>query len=248
MAKISSESDHYQTLGLAASASSSEIKQAYRQLAKQYHPDTRTGDAGHAATASDHTASDHDEIAQINAAYEVLSDPNLKQAYDRQRRSTTTATAQARHQRTADVQNYYRQHRQREASTDQQLKTWLKQVYNPVDRLLSKHINGLKGEVRELSADPFDDELMENFQTYLEDCRTALDKSKQKFKSMPNPSNVAGVAANLYYCMNQFEDGIEEIERFTTTYDDSYLHTGQELFRIASKLRKEAKADLKVVV
>ena len=237
MAKTSSSVDHYQTLGLATGASLSEIKQAYRQLAKQYHPDTR-----------DEIGTGHDAIAQINAAYEVLSDPKLKQAYDRQRQTATNATAQARHQRTADVQNFYRRQRQREETSENQLKAWLKQVYNPVDRLLSKSINGLKGEVRTLSADPFDDELMENFQAYLEDCRSALEKSKQKFKSMPNPSQVAAIAANLYYCMNQFEDGIEEIERFTTTYDDSYLHTGQELFRIASQLRKEAKSDLKSVV
>ncbi|MEO1592114.1 MAG: DnaJ domain-containing protein [Cyanobacteria bacterium J06632_22] len=239
MAKKLSDADHYQTLGLGHSASPSEIKQAYRQLAKQYHPDTRGETEGGLG---------HDAIAQINAAYEVLSDPKQKQAYDRQRQAATTATAQSRHQRTADVQNFYRRQRQREESTENQLKTWLKQVYNPVDRLLSKSINGLKGEIKTLSADPFDDELMEDFQNYLEDCRSALEKSKQKFKSMPNPSKVAGIAANLYYCMNQFEDGIEEIERFTTTYDDSYLHTGQELFRIASQLRKEAKSDLKAVV
>lgn len=244
MAKQSSNSDassavdYYQTLGVATSASPSDIKQAYRQLAKQYHPDTRSAADGIG----------HDAIAQINAAYEVLSDPKRRQAYDQRRQATSTATAQARHQRTADVQHYYQRQRQQEENTENQLKTWLRQVYNPVDRLLSKSINALKGEIRTLSADPFDDELMEDFQQYLEDCRSALDKSRQKFKSMPNPSKVAGIAANLYYCLNQFEDGIEEIERFTTTYDDSYLHTGQELFRIASQLRKDAKSDLKAVM
>ncbi|MEL6137840.1 MAG: DnaJ domain-containing protein [Cyanobacteria bacterium J06628_6] len=241
-------SDHYQTLGLADSASPGEIKQAYRQLAKQHHPDTRSHESSPTGGSAVPMSLGHDAIAQINAAYEVLSDPKLKQAYDQQRQATAAATAQARHQRTADVHNYYRQRRQAERSTDNQLKTWLKQVYNPVDRLLSKAINALKAEVKDLSADPFDDELMESFQAYLEDCRSVLEKSKQKFKSMPNPASVAGVAANLYYCMNQFEDGIEEIERFTYTYDDSYLHTGQELFRIATQLRKEAKADLKAVV
>ena len=102
--------------------------------------------------------------------------------------------------------------------------------------------------MRSLSADPFDDELMEAFQAYLEDCRESLEKAKQKFKSMPNPSQTAQVAANLYYCLNQLEDGIEEIERFTFTYDDSYLHTGQELFRISKQLRREAKADMKAIL
>ncbi|MEO1619474.1 MAG: molecular chaperone DnaJ, partial [Cyanobacteria bacterium J06632_3] len=49
-------------------------------------------------------------------------------------------------------------------------------------------------------------------------------------------------------CLNQLEDGLEEIERFTYTYDDSYLHTGQELFRISAGLRKDAKAEIKAVL
>ncbi|MGB7250341.1 MAG: molecular chaperone DnaJ, partial [Phormidesmis sp.] len=80
---------------------------------------------------------------------------------------------------------------------------------------------------------------------YLETCQEALEKAKAKFRSLPNPAGVASGAANLYYCLNQLEDGIEEIERFTYTYDDSYLHTGQELFRISAGLRREAKAEIK---
>ena len=75
---------------------------------------------------------------------------------------------------------------------------------------------------------------MEAFQTYIETCREHLQKAQTTFKSMPNPAGVAGGAANMYYCLNQLEDGIEEIERFTYTYDENYLHTGQELFRISA--------------
>lgn len=57
---------------------------------------------------------------------------------------------------------------------------------------------------------------------------------------MPNPANLAGVAAHLYYCLNQVGDGLDELEFFTLNYDDHYLHTGQELFRIAEGLRWEA--------
>jgi molecular chaperone DnaJ len=59
---------------------------------------------------------------------------------------------------------------------------------------------------------------------------------------MPNPSTVAGVAAHLYYCINQVGDGLDELERFTSSYNEYYLHTGQELFRIARGLRREAQA------
>ena len=59
---------------------------------------------------------------------------------------------------------------------------------------------------------------------------------------------IFGVAAHLYYCLNQVSDGIEDLELFTLNYDDYYLHTGQELFRIADKLRLEAQAAIKGII
>ena len=53
--------DPYKVLGVSPDASDEEIKQAYRRLAKQYHPDTAT-DKKNAAT----------EFARISAAYEIL--------------------------------------------------------------------------------------------------------------------------------------------------------------------------------
>ena len=64
-------SNHYQVLELSESATQSDKKQAYRRLAKQYHPDSR-GDA----------PGDHEQFAQINAAYEVLGDPAARKRYD----------------------------------------------------------------------------------------------------------------------------------------------------------------------
>ncbi|MEL6229667.1 MAG: DnaJ domain-containing protein [Cyanobacteria bacterium J06627_3] len=221
-------SNHYQVLELSESATQSDIKQAYRRLAKQHHPDSR-GDA----------PGDHEQIAQINAAYEVLGDPAARKRYDSRR---------VRSQNVSDIGAQYQKQRRANKAADDSLTHWIRSVYNPVDRLIGKIIGPLKTEVRSLSADPFDDELMEAFQAYLEGCRESLEKAKQKFKSMPNPSQTAQVAANLYYCLNQLEDGIEEIERFTFTYDDSYLHTGQELFRISKQLRRDAKADMKAIL
>ncbi len=223
-------SNHYRTLELPESASQADIKRAYHRLAKQHHPDSRADDNG-----------DHEHIARINAAYEVLGDPAARKRYDAQRDG-------GRAQRASDISAQYQKHRQANKQADDSLTNWIRSVYNPIDRLISKIISPLKSEVRSLSADPFDDELMEVFQQYLEGCRESLEKAKQKFKSMPNPPQAAKVAANLYYCLNQLEDGIEEIERFTYTYDDSYLHTGQELFRIAKQLRREAKADMKAIL
>lgn len=56
--------DPYQILGVSPDASDEEIKQAYRRLAKQYHPDRNPGDE-HAAK----------KMQQINAAYEQIKNP-----------------------------------------------------------------------------------------------------------------------------------------------------------------------------
>lgn len=227
---------HYDTLEISPTASQAEIKQAYRRLAKQFHPD------------SNQETGSHDRITEINAAYEVLGDPHQRQFYDRQLYARVSARDGAVHGdrqwRTAAAQRRYQQ-RQTGRDSDEQLQRWLSQVYQPVSRLLYRILSPLQDQIDELAADPFDDELLEEFQAYLDDCRDALQQAQRAFRSMPNPSNVAGVAAHLYYCLNQVSDGIDELERFISSYDEHYLHTGQELFRIAVGLRREAQAAIK---
>lgn len=60
----------YETLEVKENASTDEIKKAYRKLARKYHPDVN----------KDKDA--EDKFKEINAAYEVLSDPEKKQQYD----------------------------------------------------------------------------------------------------------------------------------------------------------------------
>ena len=62
--------NYYLMLGLTNDSSSTEIKNQYRKLAKQYHPD-RNKD------------SSEEKMAQINKAYEILSDKKLKAQYDK---------------------------------------------------------------------------------------------------------------------------------------------------------------------
>jgi DnaJ-class molecular chaperone len=63
--------DHYQILGVTRNASEKEIKQAYRRLARKHHPDLNPGDKSAEA-----------RFKEINAAYEVLSNPEKRKKYD----------------------------------------------------------------------------------------------------------------------------------------------------------------------
>lgn len=64
--------DYYRILGIDRKASEKEIKQAYRRLARQYHPDVNP---------SDQAA--QEKFKEINEAYEVLSDPEKRRKYDK---------------------------------------------------------------------------------------------------------------------------------------------------------------------
>ena len=238
--------NHYSTLRVSSTATQAEIKQAYRRLAKQFHPD------------SNHETTGHAKIASINLAYEVLGDPQKRHSYDRElqlgRWSTESEFAtqprrRNRQQRAAAAVEDLRQKRQHAGrSADEQLQHWLNQVFKPVNHSLCRILNPLPDRIDDLAADPFDDELMEDFEHYLQRCQDHLHQAQETFRSMPNPTNIAGAAAHLYYCLNQVGDGLEELKFFTLNYDDSHLHTGQELFRIASGLRREAQAAVREVV
>jgi Ca-activated chloride channel homolog len=68
---IDAAKDYYGILGVAINATADEIRAAYRNLAKRYHPDT-----GH---------KDVEQFRRVQEAHDVLWDPALRRAYDKQR-------------------------------------------------------------------------------------------------------------------------------------------------------------------
>ncbi len=70
---MASNKNYYDILGIAKNASDSEIKQAYRKLAREHHPDmVKDGDKDAAEK----------RFKEINEAYQILSDPQKRKMYD----------------------------------------------------------------------------------------------------------------------------------------------------------------------
>lgn len=100
--------NYYAILGLKRTATHAEIKAAYKKLAIQYHPDKHQGNAYF-----------EEQFKQVNAAYQVLSNPNKRYHYDQQleylaqqqraQQYTQTSSSQTRQREPASVrERYYR--------------------------------------------------------------------------------------------------------------------------------------------
>ena len=218
---------HYEVLEISVTATAEEIKSAYRKLVKQHHPDAQASPLDAVASA--------ERIRQLNAAYEVLKHRDLRRDYDDRIRQLDA-------DRSARLRETIQTMQGRPTAADEEIarRLWIDRVYTPLNRQINALLRSLAPQLRALSADPYDEQLVDDFANYVEDCRKKFAKAETLFRKHPNPSTLAGVASGLYYCMNQLGDAIEELHYFPLNFDDRHLHTGQELFRIARGLRQEA--------
>lgn len=87
----------YSILGVSSDADESTLKKAYRNLAKKYHPDLHPDDAEAEA-----------KFKEINEAFAILSDPDKRRAYDKERQSNSrqrTTASKANASRTSKPQS-----------------------------------------------------------------------------------------------------------------------------------------------
>jgi len=207
--------DPYQVLGVEPSATAAEIKAAYRALVKRHHPDAG-GDA--------------ERILALNAAWEVLGDRQQRSRFDGARQAPASDPTSGGRRGPGSP------HR-RSVKQDGDLISWLQLVYAPIDRLLGQVINAFPAQLRSLAADPYDDELMECFCTFLSQSQARLEKVEQLYRSRACPGSARGFGLSLYHCLSQVQDALGELERYTMGYVDSYLHDGREMLREAKQRR-----------
>jgi molecular chaperone DnaJ len=220
--RAQSSRDPYQVLGVASSATAAELKAAYRALVKQHHPDA---------------GGDEHRILELNAAWEVLGDAQRRAEHDRLHRTSDQADSGFSSARSAAAGRAARKATAQAARGDAELVAWLQQVYAPIDRLLAQVINPFPAQLRALSADPYDDQLMEAFCAYLEQSQTRMEKVETLYRSLAAPASARGFSLSVYHCLSQVQDALTELERYTMGYVDSYLRDGREMLREAKQRR-----------
>ena len=204
------KNDPYQILKVLPSSKLEDIKKAYRELVKIHHPD-KGGDAK--------------KMLEINAAWEILKKNHKNLNVNKFNKS------KSKNQNEFKNENI-------KTSNSEDIRNWFQNIYIPIDKLLGQIINPLASNIKNLSADPYDDKLMDSFCTYLEKSKSKITKVKTIYTSLPSPSLVMDFSLDLYHCLSKVEDGLNELERYTLGYVDNYLHDGKSMIIEAKKKRK----------
>ena len=202
--------DPYQTLKVHHSAKLEEIKKAYRKLVKIHHPD-KGGDPA--------------VMLEVNSAWETLK----KKHKDLNLNKVNNSKVYKQNEYKRETKNY---------SKSEDIKKWFQSIYLPIDKLLGQIINPLGSKIRDLSADPYDQILMDSFCLYLEESKNKITKIKKIYTSLGSPSIIRDFSLDLYHCLSHVEDGINELELYTMGYVDNYLYDGKEMISLAKKKRK----------
>ena len=212
------EKNFYKELGLDKNATKSEIKSSYRSLVKQHHPDA---------------GGEKERFLAIQNAWETLNDPIKKEQYDRNFFSSNSSFESLKE----DWEEKLNSKKYNSSNKDKEVETWIKEIYAPINRLISQIIKPLNNEIKELSADPYDDQLMENFCSYISLSQNKIEKVEKIYNKKLVPKSLSNLGLDLYHCFSQVKDALSELDRYTQGYVDNYLFDGKEMIKEAKKIQ-----------
>ena len=219
----------YEELGLKNNATSSEIKSSYRSLVKKHHPDA---------------GGEKERFLAIQNAWETLNDPIKKQNYDRKISSSSSSF---------DSLNYnweekFNSKKYTSSIKDKEVEIWIKEIYTPINRLISQIIKPFNNEIKELSADPYDDQLMDNFCKYISLSQKKIEKVNKIYNSKKVPNSISELGLDLYHCFSQVKDALAELDRYSQGYVDDYLFDGREMMKEAKRIQLKMTHNKKIKI
>ncbi|ABM71345.1 possible heat shock protein DnaJ [Prochlorococcus marinus str. MIT 9515] len=219
----------YEELGLKKNATKSEIKSSYRRLVKQHHPDT---------------GGEKDRFLAIQDAWETLNDPIKKEQYDK----TLLSLNQSSNFNNENWAEKVNTTKYSSAVKDIEVKNWIKNIYYPSNRFISQIIKPLNQEIKELSADPYDEELMDKFCSYINLSQKKIEKVDELYKSKSVPHTISSFGLDLYHCFSQVKDALSELDKYTQGYVDDYLFDGKEMMQEAKRIQLKMGFDKKSII
>ena len=220
------EKNFYKELGLEKNATKSEIKSSYRSLVKQHHPDA---------------GGEKERFLAIQNAWETLNDPIKKEQYDRNFFSSNSSFDSLKE----NWEEKLNSKKYNSSNKDKEVETWIKEIYTPINRLISQIIKPLNNEIKELSADPYDDQLMENFCSYISLSQKKIEKVEKIYNKKLVPKSISNLGLDLYHCFSQVKDALSELDRYTQGYVDNYLFDGKEMIKEAKRIQSKMSIEQK---
>ena len=214
------EKNFYKELGLDKNATKSEIKSSYRSLVKQHHPDA---------------GGEKERFLAIQNAWETLNDPIKKEQYDRNFFSSNSSFDSLKE----NWEEKLNSKKYNSSNKDKEVETWIKEIYTPINRLISQIIKPLNNEIKELSADPYDDQLMENFCSYVSLSQKKIEKVEKIYNKKLVPNSTSNLGLDLYHCFSQVKDALSELDRYTQGYVDDYLFDGKQMIKEAKRIQSK---------
>ena len=214
------EKNFYEELGLEKNATKSEIKSSYRSLVKKHHPDA---------------GGEKERFLAIQNAWETLNDPIKKAEYDRKKFSSISSFDSLN----KNWEDKFNSKKYNSSIKDKEVETWIKDIYTPINRLISQIIKPLNNEIKELSADPYDSQLMENFCSYISISQKKIEKVDKIYNKKFVPQSISALGLDLYHCFSQVKDALSELDRYTQGYVDDYLFDGKEMIKEAKRIQSK---------
>ena len=103
-------------------------------------------------------------------------------------------------------------------------------------------------EIKELSADPYDDELMDKFCSYISLSQNKIEKVDVLYKSISIPNSISSLGLDLYHCFSQVKDALSELDKYTKGYVDDYLFDAKEMMKEAKRIQAKMSFDKKSLI